>query len=1036
MSKSIWKKAGAKASRFAFEKKVAKNKKDPQALKQLGISAYKDGDLAEARKRLDESVKAGGKDPNLWRMRGLVYSDSRRKVLWDDDFKTILKYSSTAYESFEHALRHVENLSNPDTLLLAGRSCEAKGEWERCIACYSNIVINYPRYVGTNVVTFHAACVMAQAGQFAQACGYMEAVLQQPPEGYVESDAILILARLYEITGRKREANDSYQEVFRQYKKNVTAEEKKFHGTFQSWRSWYKNPSVWFSISKRFARLECPIFAADAAMEAAKRGFEGEDLEENGWVLLARMRIWLSDSASALQSLTQGLTLQPYHMKTRKFILELDKETWTPVFAHQDKALTDIQRVFRGTLGRKKAFLKKTEADRLARGAVSLQKIFRGKKGRKLFLDTLKKTDAVKVIQHAYRGHYSKFYVENKRQRRDAARKVQRFSRWYLWRKKNAIEVQKIIRGYLGRKHVIHLRLQIKSAIIIQSCFRSYYMRQIAKRLRALRDGAVGVQRIFRGQRDRRRALRKKRRRLGAIELQRLYRGHTARKLVRSMKDRYATLLQKNFRAHRDRKRVSYMRRTALSKETPTVRLMRMAAMELGCTWLASRFLSNREYLMDSFQGEVVVSETNLLGTPEAKVIAALLFKNRTLRKLIIARGRIGDEGMEVLATALQFNTVLETLAIGPNNITGKSIGELCRVLQNHNFTLENLILEGNKLSEESAILLGSTMSDFFVRNYGKLKSFTLCKAGVRRASAELFGKMLYMNKSLLRMDLSGNHIHCQGARVIFENLKRNSVLLELSLDDNNISFLGAQALTECMQENTTLRICSMQHNLMLDNSAQVMLGMYKTHPSLRALRVSGNPIGQLYIEQFEAIGKYRSSTDIKEIMDTSIASLPPLIVSPGAKRKRAPKGNMSPARTGTRKNREKSKAVSPLSSPLVLSPYLHPSPQIAVQNTPKRIQMTYSLPENWNTVQSLDTKLTRPTKSVLGTAGYPLPKVRPMPPRVKGDRPFPVLFRPPKMTITPISKRDREKIEITHNRHVYSRKSTAEINGLYPTEL
>ena len=221
MSKSIWKKAGAKASRFAFEKKVAKNKKDPQALKQLGISAYKDGDLAEARKRLDESVKAGGKDPNLWRMRGLVYSDSRRKVLWDDDFKTILKYSSTAYESFEHALRHVENLSNPDTLLLAGRSCEAKGEWERCIACYSNIVINYPRYVGTNVVTFHAACVMAQAGQFAQACGYMEAVLQQPPEGYVESDAILILARLYEITGRKREANDSYQEVFRQYKKII-----------------------------------------------------------------------------------------------------------------------------------------------------------------------------------------------------------------------------------------------------------------------------------------------------------------------------------------------------------------------------------------------------------------------------------------------------------------------------------------------------------------------------------------------------------------------------------------------------------------------------------------------------------------------------------------------------------------------------------------------------------------------------------------------------------------------------------------------
>ena len=143
MPKSIWKKAGAKASRFAFEKKVKKNEKDPQALKQLGISAYKDGDLIAARKWLDESVAAGGKDPNLWRMRGIVYSESRRSVLWEDDFSTILKYASTAYESFERALRHVENLSNPDTLLLAGKSCEAKGEWERCIACYSNIVINY-----------------------------------------------------------------------------------------------------------------------------------------------------------------------------------------------------------------------------------------------------------------------------------------------------------------------------------------------------------------------------------------------------------------------------------------------------------------------------------------------------------------------------------------------------------------------------------------------------------------------------------------------------------------------------------------------------------------------------------------------------------------------------------------------------------------------------------------------------------------------------------------------------------------------------
>ena len=51
-------------------------------------------------------------------------------------------------------------------------------------------------------------------------------------------------------------------------------EDKQIHGSFQS-GSWYKSPSIWHSVSKRFAELECPIFAADAAMEAAKEGLKG-----------------------------------------------------------------------------------------------------------------------------------------------------------------------------------------------------------------------------------------------------------------------------------------------------------------------------------------------------------------------------------------------------------------------------------------------------------------------------------------------------------------------------------------------------------------------------------------------------------------------------------------------------------------------------------------------------------------------------------------------------------------------------------------
>ena len=80
---SIWKKAGAKASRFAYEKKIATGKNSPQNLKQAGITAYKCGDLTLAKRRLDEALKAGADDVNLWKTRAFVYEALRSKILHD-----------------------------------------------------------------------------------------------------------------------------------------------------------------------------------------------------------------------------------------------------------------------------------------------------------------------------------------------------------------------------------------------------------------------------------------------------------------------------------------------------------------------------------------------------------------------------------------------------------------------------------------------------------------------------------------------------------------------------------------------------------------------------------------------------------------------------------------------------------------------------------------------------------------------------------------------------------------------------------------
>ena len=170
MSKSIWKKAGVKASRFAYEKKIKTGKNSPQNLKQAGITAYKSGDLVVARNRLDEALKAGADDVNLWKTRANVYNDSRREILNDNSrFLEVMNFALKAYQSFEKSLQYIQNVTNPDFLLKAAISCERAGKWKRGHCLFSNIFINFPQYKSTSLVALRAACIMAQSGDVAQA---------------------------------------------------------------------------------------------------------------------------------------------------------------------------------------------------------------------------------------------------------------------------------------------------------------------------------------------------------------------------------------------------------------------------------------------------------------------------------------------------------------------------------------------------------------------------------------------------------------------------------------------------------------------------------------------------------------------------------------------------------------------------------------------------------------------------------------------------------------------------------------------------
>ena len=98
-------------------------------------------------------------------------------------------------------------------------------------------------------------------------------------------------------------------------------------------------------------------------------------------------------------------------------------------------------------LARKQFFHVKQEANKLKRGAISLQKIWRGRKGRETFQHVIERTNAAECIQRSYRIHNSINILERKRMHRNAARLIQRMVRRWRWRCINATIIETICRA-------------------------------------------------------------------------------------------------------------------------------------------------------------------------------------------------------------------------------------------------------------------------------------------------------------------------------------------------------------------------------------------------------------------------------------------------------------------------------------------------------------------------------------------------------------------------------------------------------------
>jgi CheY-like chemotaxis protein len=155
---------------------------------------------------------------------------------------------------------------------------------------------------------------------------------------------------------------------------------------------------------------------------------------------------------------------------------------------------------------------------------------------------------AAQVIQTAYRAYLARKFVRNIR-RIKAARLIQRIFRGFTGRRKfykhvkrlwAAISIQTCWRGYFARKWFFLVRVKMAAAADIQRMYRGHLGRKRVRKVRAQQYAAAAViQAMFRRFKARREAWLKRRMRNCVITIQRIFRGFMGRKKANTERDKY-----------------------------------------------------------------------------------------------------------------------------------------------------------------------------------------------------------------------------------------------------------------------------------------------------------------------------------------------------------------------------------------------------------------------------------------------------------------------------------------------------------------
>ena len=216
---------------------------------------------------------------------------------------------SQSHRRWQEAMKHAENVVQPQLWLEAAVVYEAGGNYSGALAVYGSVVSNFTTWSGLGTVVLRAAGAMCRNDDWKNAAQYLShpSLLDNPPAPLTEADAFLLAAHAREIIGDTSLAKQGLKEAIGAAISAVPVHRRNDDTIDAARRSADSRlPSTWWKLAHKCDAAGGSLLAAtilERAMQVerrARRAHEAHQAEEEEE--RQRRRAHLSDSSEEEES--------------------------------------------------------------------------------------------------------------------------------------------------------------------------------------------------------------------------------------------------------------------------------------------------------------------------------------------------------------------------------------------------------------------------------------------------------------------------------------------------------------------------------------------------------------------------------------------------------------------------------------------------------------------------------------------------------------------------------------------------------------